>query len=629
MRLKSVFISQYKNLRNFSLDFEGDSFLDVFVGKNGSGKSNLLEALVEIFRHLDESRTAVATFPFDYRIRYEIDGTETSIGWENDKLTVNGRARQTLRTTPLPDNVLIYYSGHNDTVSELVGRYETAFRRKIKGADLKESRRFIGIGTEYKALLLVALLLRPEENEARQFICRKLGIASVGEEMRLTLKRPQFASGRLKELKVDSIELFDPRTHYWGAQGITRQFLEQLAVCIRGEFHHSDVYDATKDRYELRIDTDLFQRNFSEQHACDIFRQFDNLKTLEMLSDITVLLRLNSGVDADIGFFSDGQFQAVYIYAVAELFKDRNCLTLLDEPDAFLHPEWQFEFLKQVFEISEAATKKNHVLMSSHSAATLCKLDEQQIRLLTIDGPTINCCKRSKKDVIRELSDSFIQYTEDEGRLLIDNVIRTSSKPVLFVEGPSDVRILSTAYQKLFPGEDTPVLIQDAFDRGFLKIMMSRNDIFRTYPQKCFFALFDFDDAYQDWRALGGEYCVKDIGLGLCRKLEGKNAYAFVLPIPENQLRAQVWDEENQFEKIRPNPHFCIELAFWDVPGLEEWFRTKKGVIKFRNDDDKVKFANEVVPRLDAESFKIFRPLFEFIKANCAMPRGENRGTGN
>ena len=52
MRLKSVNIEQYKNLKDFSLSFDGSSFIDVFVGKNGSGKSNLFEALIEIFRHL-------------------------------------------------------------------------------------------------------------------------------------------------------------------------------------------------------------------------------------------------------------------------------------------------------------------------------------------------------------------------------------------------------------------------------------------------------------------------------------------------------------------------------------------------------------------------------------------------
>ncbi len=55
MRLKHVhIINEYKNLKNFKLDFDGKSFIDVFVGKNGTGKSNLFEALVEIFRHLFE-----------------------------------------------------------------------------------------------------------------------------------------------------------------------------------------------------------------------------------------------------------------------------------------------------------------------------------------------------------------------------------------------------------------------------------------------------------------------------------------------------------------------------------------------------------------------------------------------
>lgn len=34
MRLKSVFISNYKNLKNFSLSFEGYSFIDIFDDKH-------------------------------------------------------------------------------------------------------------------------------------------------------------------------------------------------------------------------------------------------------------------------------------------------------------------------------------------------------------------------------------------------------------------------------------------------------------------------------------------------------------------------------------------------------------------------------------------------------------------
>lgn len=560
MRLKSLTIGQYKNLKDFSLSFDGSGFIDVFVGKNGSGKSNLFEALIQIFRHLYEFDKY--DLGFDYTIKYEIEGAETEIGWNDGKLTINGSERKTLGQTPLPDNVLIYYSGHNDTVADLVRQYEANFSKRIKKADFSESRRFIGIGPEYKALLLAVLLMQKADNKARQFICDKLGIAAVAQEVKLKLQRPSYATDSRFDIEDSHAD------RYWKPEGITKSFLDRLDKCVslapnngplrdEGYFASAD----RKDYYIQYFDISKIQTELGG-NAQDTFRQFDNLKTLGMLADISIPLTLTNGLNASTAHFSDGQFQSVYIYSIVELFKDRNCLTLLDEPDAFLHPEWQFGFLKQVFEITDTTSKKNHVLMSSHSAATLCPLEEQQISLFKIENSIVSCCKRSKKDMINELSDSFIQYSEDESRLLIDNVIRSSLRPILFVEGPSDVSILNTAYKKLYPNEEVAILVQDAFDRGFIKILLARNEIFATYPDKQMFALFDFDDAYDDWRELGGAHLVTDISRGLTRKLDGKNAHTFLLPVPNNQLRGQVWDEANPIEKIKPRPHYCIEQYF-------------------------------------------------------------------
>ena len=352
MRLKSVFISDYKNLRNFTLRFDGSSFLDVFVGKNGSGKSNLFEALIEIFRHLDQFGRPANGISFEYHLSYEIEGQETEIEWKTGKLKINkDKDRKTLGQTPFPDNVLIYYSGHNATVAELVADYEAKFRGRIKGTNLDDSRRFMGVGPEYRQLLLAVLLTQPDDNKARQFVCQKLGIESIGADLQLVLQRPSFATGALKALGTDSIENFDPRTHYWGADGITRDFLDELVTCVKGEFNHGNVFDADKGRYQIAVNIELFQQRFAEESLSDIFRQFDNLKTLGMLADLSVPLTLTSGLGGTISHFSDGQFQSVYIYSIVELFKDRNCLILLDEPDAFLHPEWQFDFLRQVLQL--------------------------------------------------------------------------------------------------------------------------------------------------------------------------------------------------------------------------------------------------------------------------------------
>ena len=626
MRLKSVFISQYKNLKDFSLSFDGTSFIDVFVGKNGSGKSNLFEALIEIFRHLYEFDHK-GEIGFEYSVKYEISGTETEITWKGGKLSINGKVRKTIGDTPLPDNVLIYYSGHNDTVSGLVQRYEADFRKRIKGANPDESRRFIGIGSEYKQLLLAVLLIQPAENRARQFICQKLGIASTGSDMQLTLQRPAFATSALKALDMDGIENFDPRTHYWGADGITRDFLNKLVTCVKGEFSHGNVYSSAVDRYQIPINIELFQQQFAGEPVTDVFRQFDNLKTLGMLAEITIPLTLTSGLDASIAHFSDGQFQSVYIYSIVELFKDRNCLTLLDEPDSFLHPEWQFDFLKQVFEITDTAAKNNHVLMSSHSASTITTAKENVINLFEIDDNKVVVTKANKADVIKSLSAGLISFSEGEARLNIHHVLKNTSGAVLFTEGITDEMILETAWSKLYPTEQRSFEIQNAFSCGFLRNLVKDQTLYQNHAGRTFFSLFDFDAAYTDWNQLG-----QDVQTDPCKCLVKKHAnhesYALLLPVPAN----------GQINKQVINPHtggnygnrslLTIELLFHGVAGLDGYFAVDTertdGFIKFISDSQKVTFARDVVPTIDTAHFEVFRPIFELVQSKCGTAGAEH-----
>ena len=168
MRLTSLYIGQYKNLRDFSLSFDAGSFIDVFVGKNGTGKSNLFEALIEIFRHLDQLGHADNKISFDYKLSYEIDGQGIEIEWEKGKLRINkDMDRKGIGQTPFPDNVLIYYSGHNRAVFDLMNRYEKSFRSRIRGANLEDSRRFIGIGPEYKISVTGGIIIATKNKQGQ------------------------------------------------------------------------------------------------------------------------------------------------------------------------------------------------------------------------------------------------------------------------------------------------------------------------------------------------------------------------------------------------------------------------------------------------------------------------------
>lgn len=66
----AVIEAKDNNLRDFSLRFDGASFIDLFVGKNGTGKSNLFAALNEIFRHIVEYDRNKAACDFNYRFEF-------------------------------------------------------------------------------------------------------------------------------------------------------------------------------------------------------------------------------------------------------------------------------------------------------------------------------------------------------------------------------------------------------------------------------------------------------------------------------------------------------------------------------------------------------------------------------
>ena len=68
MKISYLKIVDFKNLKNFEIDLnDNTNNILITIGKNGTGKSNLLEALVLIFRDLIMMEKKP---PFPYTIHY-------------------------------------------------------------------------------------------------------------------------------------------------------------------------------------------------------------------------------------------------------------------------------------------------------------------------------------------------------------------------------------------------------------------------------------------------------------------------------------------------------------------------------------------------------------------------------
>lgn len=480
-------------------------------------------------------------------------------------------------------------------------------------------------------LLLAVLLAQPSDSSAHTFIREKLNIDRLGitkpgttevsePVLRIDLQRPDYARG-VEAQKYD-IDAVDSVSQYWRPVGITKDFLDTISNCIwdnKGKLTVTEGYFPNVDRYIIYLSVSKLQEQFASKWQ-ELFRQFDNLKTLGMLDGISVPLRLTSGMEANVSHFSDGQFQSVYIYSIVELFKDRNCLILLDEPDAFLHPEWQFEFLRQLFDINDAAAKTSHVLMSSHSASTITRANESVINLFEFDGDKVALTKVNKADIIKSLSAGLITFSESEARLNIQHILKNTSGPILFTEGITDEMILEAAWKKLYPRAKRPFEIQNAFSCGFQRNLVKDNALYQNHPGRTFFSLFDFDEAYNDWNQLGQDVQT-DPFLCLTKKRNGCESYALLLPVPvTGQIREQVINPRTG-GNFGNKSLLTIELLFHGVPGLDAFFvvdaERTDGFKKFISDGQKTAFAQDVVPSLDATYFEVFRPIFDFVLSKC------------
>ena len=97
MRLDRLRINNFKNLIGVDIDFDESELATVLIGENGTGKSNVIEALVTIFRDLDLGDTT----PFSYDLEYRCQGHSIEIDnrFQTNRLVIKIDGKRTTKAT--------------------------------------------------------------------------------------------------------------------------------------------------------------------------------------------------------------------------------------------------------------------------------------------------------------------------------------------------------------------------------------------------------------------------------------------------------------------------------------------------------------------------------------------------
>lgn len=218
MRLDKLKIASFKNLRDFAVDFDEQSPTTVLVGRNGTGKSNLLEALTIIFRDLD-----LGVEPsFDYVLEYLCRGRKVrieAIPRERAKATVGGVAvpykqlGQGDGQPYLPNYVFGYYSGPSNRMEEHFEKHQERFYRDLLDGKDQPLRPLFYARPIHSQFVLLAFFLKQEE-ETKKFLRDHLCIEEL-DSVLFVMNQPSWKSPEGDE-------------RFWNARGTVAHFLDRL-----------------------------------------------------------------------------------------------------------------------------------------------------------------------------------------------------------------------------------------------------------------------------------------------------------------------------------------------------------------------------------------------------------------
>lgn len=479
MKLQRIRIPTFRNLRDLDIAFDthlppaagspSDALpksirSHALIGQNGTGKSNLIEALITIFRDVDLDREAVFDYTLEYSIRGHVVRIEADIAkqkrpfvWVDGKSESQGHLLKNREL--LPAHIFAYYSGRNERIESLFQEHQRRFSQRqeittdevlseqlldnftgseadiraveeakrrresrLKQAGDDRLRRLFYCRGGHSQLVLLACLL--SDDPVFQKVLKNLHIESL-ESALFVLKEPHRLREKRRSGKFDEQELNEGDPRFWYARGnVVSEFLDKLwqvawapieqeatkQIDFRGRSEkQKQLYlfvpsqDKLKQLGELVGGTDSFFRYAEGAYIGDLI---DEVR-------ITVKKRDEHGGKVSFTQLSEGELQMLTVLGLMRITREDHCLFLLDEPDTHLNPIWKLRYFDDI----EGVLGDSHAGAFSSafaSAAFDTSVGQSQILITTHDPMMVGSLKREQVHILRRDGEHTVVDVPDE-----------------------------------------------------------------------------------------------------------------------------------------------------------------------------------------------------------------------
>lgn len=397
-QLYHLHIDKYKNLEHFDVDFYDTEHFCCFIGLNGSGKSNVLEAISAIFYslyHIATLTDGLKKYPceFSYTIKYILNGNFYEIS--------NGRLKGGRKATleMLPKNVIASYSGEDTRLWKKYYKpmYERYCSRMTATQGFAPPSMFYISKYEWTIALLT--LLYSEDIDVAAFIHSIL----TTDDCEISF-----------DYNVSNIKK-------WEGTADVEVLIEKL--------RENNLYSIESFRNVIN------NISFIDQPST-LFYYLYKLST-ESESQVIKKINIVFANDGTVEDLSEGEKKMIIANTVIHVLSTQDSLCLFDEPDSHIHIGRKEE-LGKLFN-----TENRYSIITTHSPVLLEQLKDANIKALKKGH--LESMERLQQ--MRELSCGLINYFK--GTLLLN-----SNNPLILLEGVGDINYLKRAIKLLCSNND-------------------------------------------------------------------------------------------------------------------------------------------------------------------------------
>ena len=397
MKLISLEIDQYKNLSG-TYDFNSQDGYIALIGENGSGKSNLLEAISLIFQGLYNKKG----IPFNYTIKYQIGD---SIYERGKKVAKKDGEKIKASEMTYPSSLIACYSGEDRRLWELAYKdyYYHYFNKAIDKNYIIPN--LLYIDKSCWEIALISLICEYDKPDINTFL-NSLGITDIIDIN---------ISFTIDEDKLNVFKQHDALSWF---NSVIQDNKNVNAKTLATTEPNPTSAVAKKEKKSKLIFQYLYLLTQPERNEIN--------KVQKLIREIDIKLK-------DISFkdLSEGEKKLILIECITKILGDKESLLLLDEPDAHTHIARKKDLLKAIESFD------GQTILTTHSPVFVNTLKDSNI--FYVDSGKL--FDKDKSDIVIAISAKGVD--------VINGACIVSSKIVAVVEGSGDVEYITKAVQCL------------------------------------------------------------------------------------------------------------------------------------------------------------------------------------